>query len=229
MRAPYTEVEYVCSPIASGAARPSDRPTRAAIDLHALTHNYAEVTRRIGGRKVLAVVKAQAYGHGAVPVARHVAGLGAHMLGVALVEEGRDLRDAGITAPILVMGPVFPEQAEALVRANLTPVVYTLPVAKALSDAATDDVRVYRDGAPPWVGRDSAARELTAHGGSWSCTPIGAGGSSSGDFGYSYGTAEPVPADPNAAGSGAQGFETRRDAGTPSHAPEEGGSGLDRA
>ncbi len=137
MRAPYTDVEYVCSPIVSGATRPaSDRPTMAAIDLHALTHNYAEVTRRIGGRKVLAVVKAQAYGHGAVPVARHLAGLGAHMFGVALVEEGRDLRDAGIAAPILVMGPVFPEQAEALVRANLTPVVYTLPVTKALSDAA---------------------------------------------------------------------------------------------
>jgi ketosteroid isomerase-like protein len=71
-----------------------------------------------------------------------------------------------------------------------------------LSDAATDDVRVYRDGAPPWVGRDTAARELAALGGSWSCTPIGGGGSSSGDFGYSYGTAEPVPADSSAAGPG---------------------------
>jgi alanine racemase len=136
MRAPYTDVEYVCSPIASGAPPPSDRPTLAAIDLHALTHNYAEVTRRIGGRKVLAVVKAQAYGHGAVPVARHLAGLGVHMFGVAMVEEGQDLRDAGIIAPILVMGPVFPEQAGSLIRANLTPVVYTLQVAKALSDAA---------------------------------------------------------------------------------------------
>jgi alanine racemase len=137
MRAPYTDGEYVCSPIGFGAAGlASDRPTLAAIDLHALTHNYAEVTRRIGGRKVLAVVKAQAYGHGAVPVARHLAGLGAHMFGVAMVEEGRDLRDAGISSPILVMGPVFPEQAESLVRANLTPVVYTLPLAKALSDAA---------------------------------------------------------------------------------------------
>ena len=134
MRAPYTDVEYACSPIVSGDA--SDRPTRAEIDLQALTHNYAEVTRRIGGRKVLAVVKAQAYGHGAVPVARHLAGLGAHMFGVALVEEGKDLRDAGITAPILVMGPVFPEQAEVLIRESLTPVVYSLPVAKALSDAA---------------------------------------------------------------------------------------------
>jgi alanine racemase len=106
------------------------------IDLHALTHNYAEVTRRISGRKVLAVVKAQAYGHGAIPVARHLAGLGAHMFGVALVEEGRCLRDAGITAPILVMGPVFPEQAEVMVTSDLTALVYTLPVAKALSDAA---------------------------------------------------------------------------------------------
>ena len=136
MRAPYTDVQYVCSPIASGATRPSDRPTRAVIDLHALTHNYAEVTRRIGGRKVLAVVKAEAYGHGAVPVARHLAGLGAHMFGVALVEEGRDLRDAGIMAPILVMGPVFPEQAGAIVKGKLTPVVYTLANARALSDAA---------------------------------------------------------------------------------------------
>ena len=136
MRAPYTDEGYACSPIVSGATRPFDRPTRAVIDLQALAHNYAEVTRRIGGRKVLAVVKAQAYGHGAVPVARHLAGLGAHMFGVALVEEGKDLRDAGITAPILVMGPVFPEQAEVLIRENLTPVVYSLPVAKALSDAA---------------------------------------------------------------------------------------------
>jgi len=136
MRAPSTDGEYACSPIVSGARCPSDRPTRAEIDLHALTHNYGEVTRRVGGRKVLAVVKAQAYGHGAVSVARHLAGLGASMFGVALVEEGRELRDAGITAPILVMGPVFPEQAAELVRVDLTPVVYTLPVTQALSEAA---------------------------------------------------------------------------------------------
>ncbi len=138
MRAPYTESEYVCSPIVSRAANPSsDRPTRAMIDLNALSHNYAEVARRVGGRKVLGVVKAQAYGHGAIPVSRRLVELGCHLLGVALVEEGRDLRDAGIAAPILVMSPVFPEQAEAIVRAGLTPVVYTLAVARALSDAAT--------------------------------------------------------------------------------------------
>ena len=136
MRAPYTESEYVCSPIASRAANPSsDRPTVATVDLNALTHNYQEMARRIGDRKVLAVVKAQAYGHGAIPVSRRLVELGIHMLGVALVEEGRDLRDAGITAPILVMAPVFPGQAEVIVNAKLTPVVYTLAMTRALSDA----------------------------------------------------------------------------------------------
>jgi alanine racemase len=85
---------------------------------------------------VLAVVKAQAYGHGAVMVARRLIELGVDMLGVALVEEGRELRDAGIAAPVLVMGPVQPEQAAALVRAGLTATVYTWPVARALSGAA---------------------------------------------------------------------------------------------
>jgi alanine racemase len=138
MRAPYTDTEYVCSPIASRDASPaSDRPTAATIDLGALAHNYAEAARRAGDRKVLAVVKAHAYGHGAVPVARKLVELGCAMLGVATVEEGRDLRDAGITVPILVMGPVFPEQAEVLVRAKLTPTVFTEELARALADTIT--------------------------------------------------------------------------------------------
>jgi alanine racemase len=58
------------------------------------------------------------------------------MLGVALAEEGKELRDAGIEAPILLMGPLFPEQAESAVRFRLTPAVYSMPVACALSDAA---------------------------------------------------------------------------------------------
>ncbi len=99
----------------------ADRPTVARISLSALTHNFEEVTRRAGGRKVLAVVKARAYGHGLIPVARHLLGCGAHMLGVALVEEGRELREAGIDAPVLVMGPVFPEQADAVAAWRLTP------------------------------------------------------------------------------------------------------------
>jgi alanine racemase len=137
MRAPYTEAGYDCSPIDSRAVNPSsDRPTVATIDLNALSHNYAEVTRRAGNRKVLAVVKAQAYGHGAIPVARRLVELGCPMLGVATVEEGRNLREAGIQAPILIMGPVFPEQAEAIARAKLTPVVYTHALARSLADAS---------------------------------------------------------------------------------------------
>jgi len=142
MRAPSTDEARVCSSVRSGAqAMPADRPTRAIIDLSALTHNYHEVTRRNSGRKVLAVVKAQAYGHGAVPVARRLTELGAAMLGVALVEEGRELRDAGITAPILVMGPLFPEQAGAVVELGLTPVVFTRTFARALAERAGRDAR----------------------------------------------------------------------------------------
>jgi alanine racemase len=137
MRAPYTESTYVCSPAASlNTASALERPTAAIIDLNALAHNSREVIRRAGERKVLAVVKAQAYGHGAIPVSRRLVELGCHMLGVALVEEGQDLRDAGITAPILVMAPVFPEQSGVIVTAKLTPVVYTLAMTRALSDVA---------------------------------------------------------------------------------------------
>jgi alanine racemase len=119
-------------PAGPGAAR----PTAARISLSALTHNFEEVTRRANGRKVLAVVKANAYGHGLVPVARHLLERGAHMLGVALVEEGRELREAGIEAPILVMGPVFPEQADAVAALRLTPALSNNTVARALDDAA---------------------------------------------------------------------------------------------
>ena len=114
----------------------SDRPTTAFIDLDALAHNFQEVRGRAQGRKVLAVVKAQAYGHGAINVSKHLLGLGADTLGVALVEEGRELREAGIDAPILVMGAVVPGQAEALVALRLTPVVFTPAMARALSNAA---------------------------------------------------------------------------------------------
>ncbi len=133
MRAPYTETvpNSVASPFPV-----SSRPTVARIDLQSLTHNYNEVLQRVGGRKILAVVKAQAYGHGALRVSRHVLELGADMLGVALIEEGRELRAAGIKAPVLVMGAVFPEQAEAIAELGLTPVVYDMAVARAIADAA---------------------------------------------------------------------------------------------
>ena len=120
----------------SASVSSAERPTAAEIDLVALSHNYREVVRLARGRHVLAVVKAQAYGHGAVPVARRLVEDGAHMLGVATVEEGCELRASGIAAPILVMGPLFPEQAGTIVSHGLTPVLYSPALARALSQAA---------------------------------------------------------------------------------------------
>lgn len=106
-------------------------PTVAEIHLPSLRHNLQEVTRRVGTAVVLAVVKANAYGHGAVPVSRALLAAGAHRLGVATVEEGLALRNAGITAPILVMGGVY--DIPTMQRSNLTPV---LPSRDAVETAA---------------------------------------------------------------------------------------------
>src|SRR5690606_39373750 len=85
--------------------RPAIRATRAEIDLGALQHNAAVVARAAGGAAVCAVVKADAYGHGAVPVARALLASG-HIaaLGVSLIEEGIELRDARVTAPVQGLG-----------------------------------------------------------------------------------------------------------------------------
>jgi alanine racemase len=135
MKAPFTEMVSGSASVAQGTPL-ANRPTCARIDLEALSRNFKEAAHRAEGSKVLAVVKAQAYGHGAVPVSQRLISLGAHMLGVALIEEGRELREAGIIAPILVMGAMFPSQAEAVATLQLTPVLSTLSFAQALSLAA---------------------------------------------------------------------------------------------
>ncbi|MDA8194049.1 MAG: alanine racemase [Thermaerobacter sp.] len=89
------------------------RPTEAEIDLAAIAHNVRHVRSVVGdGVAVMAVVKADGYGHGAVPVARAALRAGATWLGVATPEEGAALRAAGIVGPILVLGPVVLEQIE---------------------------------------------------------------------------------------------------------------------
>ena len=102
-----------------------DRPTEAVIRLGAIRANLAEARERSGGREVIAVVKAEAYGHGAVPVARALVAAGCRRLAVATVAEGCALRAAGLAAPILVLGGA--QDAPALAReARLTPVVHHL-------------------------------------------------------------------------------------------------------
>lgn len=97
--------------------------TVVEISLPALRHNFRQVARRVGTASIIAVVKANAYGHGAVPVTRTLLTAGAHQLGVATVAEGQELRHAGITAPILVMSGIFPDDVPLLQELKLTPVL----------------------------------------------------------------------------------------------------------
>lgn len=101
------------------------RPTSAIIDTGALRFNYSEIRKRItGAAKVMAIVKANAYGHGDIEVAKVLQGLGCEFFGVAIPEEGERLRNGGITRPIVVLGGVCPGQAKGLFDLALTPVVY---------------------------------------------------------------------------------------------------------
>ncbi|HPT86389.1 MAG TPA: alanine racemase [Bacillota bacterium] len=113
------------------------RPVWAEIDLQALRHNLHEVRRLVGPEvEIMAVVKAEAYGHGAVKVAQTAIENGASWLGVSLPEEGIVLRKAGFTVPILVFEALQPEQVDAFIDYDLTATVCILDSAIALSRAA---------------------------------------------------------------------------------------------
>ena len=109
-------------------AAPADavRPTRAEINLEALRHNLRVVQEFAGGARVWPVLKADAYGHGAPAVARTLERAGADGFCVALVEEGVELREAGIVVPILVVGGHYGTAHEEVVARNLVPVVHDL-------------------------------------------------------------------------------------------------------
>jgi alanine racemase len=111
--------------------------TWAEIDLDAIAHNVRALAHFIGPTvEIMGVVKGNAYGHGAVPVARAMLEAGATRLMVARVPEGVELRRAGIFAPILIAGYTPPASVEAVVRWRLTPAVITGEVAEALASRA---------------------------------------------------------------------------------------------
>lgn len=112
------------------------RPTRAEVSASALRHNLAEAKRHFAPANVLCVVKANAYGHGAVQVARVLEEAGATMLGVAMVEEGVELRNAGVKAPILVMSGAYRAGYELIVQHQLTPTVFAAEHLRELNAAA---------------------------------------------------------------------------------------------
>lgn len=115
------------------------RPTWAEIDLDVLAANFQIVKDRVGPDvSVMAVVKANAYGHGAVECARRLEAEGADWFGVALPEEGIELRNAGVTKPILCLAGFWGGQATACIERHLVPVVYRLDLIEAFDRAARE-------------------------------------------------------------------------------------------
>ena len=108
-----------------------------AVDLTALEHNYRQLRRLCAPQvKMLAVVKADAYGHGLLPVARKLAAAGVDYLGVGSLEEGLMLRRAKISLPVLLLLGILPEEAEPAVATDLEVSLFRLDVAQALAAAA---------------------------------------------------------------------------------------------
>jgi alanine racemase len=129
------------------AAEPVDRAVWSEVDLAAIRHNVRVLRDIAHPAGVLAVVKANAYGHGAVPVARAAVDAGASWLGVARVEEGVQLREAGIDAPVLLLSEPSASAADTVIGYGLTPVVYTEAgidaIAKAVATSAGAPVDVH--------------------------------------------------------------------------------------
>src|SRR5688500_18294245 len=118
---------------------PARRPSWARIDLDALAANFRTGKARLDRHvKVMAVVKADAYGHGAVKCARRLEREGADWFGVALPEEGIKLREAGISKPILCLGGFWKDQEYACIKHGIATVVYRLDMVEAMDRAARD-------------------------------------------------------------------------------------------
>lgn len=114
------------------------RPTVATVDLDAIRHNVRTLRTAAGGAQLCAVVKADGYGHGAVPVAKAALEAGAGHLAVSSVEEAEELRAAGIGAPLLLFSQPPVAAIGAMLRAEAIPPVYTDEFARALAAAGKD-------------------------------------------------------------------------------------------
>lgn len=116
-----------------GTAPESSARTVARIDLSAVRHNVRALLARAGGARLMAVVKADAYGHGAVPVARAALDAGADSLAVVTAEEGAELREAGVEAPILVFTDLLPEKLALAAAHGLTVTAHSLRSARCIA------------------------------------------------------------------------------------------------
>ena len=107
------------------------------VDLAALWANYRLLAGRAGG-EVIPVLKADAYGHGALPLARFLEGKGVGRFAVATLEEGRRLREGGIKGEVLLLGSLHPLEAEEALELGLVPTLSTLEAAEALLKALVE-------------------------------------------------------------------------------------------
>jgi alanine racemase len=112
------------------------RPTQLRVDLDALRDNYRLIRHVAGPAKIMAILKADAYGHGMLPVAHHLADLGIDWFGVAVLEEGIALRHAGIEAPILVLGGLVGYQVKHFLDYHLDLTASSLFKAEQISEVA---------------------------------------------------------------------------------------------
>ncbi|MDD2619830.1 MAG: alanine racemase [Syntrophomonadaceae bacterium] len=112
------------------------RPTWAEIDLNAIKHNLASVRKVVAPAMIMAVVKADGYGHGMLEVSQTCLQEGVECLGVASLDEALFLRESGIRAPILVLGYIPEEFAELTIKNDIRASVFTFAFAEALSKAA---------------------------------------------------------------------------------------------
>lgn len=111
------------------------RPVWVEVDLTSIVLNLAAIRKKVAPGKVMGTVKANAYGHGLVTVARLLEEEGIDMLGVSILDEAMHLRRASISTPILIMGTILPEEAERAVELDVTPTLNSFEVAKSLDRA----------------------------------------------------------------------------------------------
>ena len=112
------------------------RPTVVEVSLARLAENFRAIQAAVAPAAVMPIVKANAYGHGLVPVARHLVSLGVRSLGVAFLEEAVALREAGVTVPILVMGGIFGDQIPIFLRHGLTLTASSIDKLKQIDEIA---------------------------------------------------------------------------------------------
>lgn len=161
------------------------RPSWIEVDLAAVRHNVSVIAAHVAPARYCAVIKADAYGHGDVPVAEAAVEAGAPWFAVALAEEGVRLREAGIEAPILVLSEPDVADAKEMLHWNLVPTVYRASFADALQAAAGDravgvhikvDTGMHRVGAEPAAALALARHVASAAGlhlaGLWTHFPV---------------------------------------------------------